>query len=105
MSFHSPSFRSCFGMIPEFYYADFPRQFRLRKRERSSSYVTDDEDENGRKGHVRKERNHSKTASYSPQRHAKCGSESLTFRYTSRINPDYTESDIRIAFLRPSGST
>ncbi len=50
-------------MIPEFYYADFPRQFRLRKRERSSSYVTDDEDENGRKGHVRKERNHSKTAS------------------------------------------
>ena len=53
------------GMIPEFYYADFPRQFRLRKRERSSSYVTDDEDENGRKGHVRKERNYSKTASYS----------------------------------------
>ena len=50
-------------MIPEFYYADFPRQFRLRKRERSSSYVTDDEDENGRKGHVRKERNYSKTAS------------------------------------------
>ena len=50
-------------MIPEFYYADFPRQFRLRKRERSSSYVTDDEDENGRKGQVRKERNSSKTAS------------------------------------------
>ncbi len=50
-------------MIPELYYADFPRQFRLRKRERSSSYVTDDEDENGRKGHVRKERNYSKTAS------------------------------------------
>ena len=57
--------RSSFGMIPEFYYAGFPRQFRLRKRERSSSYVTDDEDENGRKGHVRKERNYSKTASYS----------------------------------------
>ena len=56
-------------MIPEFYYADFPRQFRLRKRERSSSYVTDDEDENGRKGHVRKERNHSKTASKLPQIH------------------------------------
>ena len=52
-------------MIPEFYYAVFPRQFRLRKRERSSSYVTDDEDENGRKGHVRKERNYSKTASKS----------------------------------------
>ncbi len=38
--------------------------FRLRKRERSSSYVTDDEDENVRKGRVRKERNRFKTASY-----------------------------------------
>ena len=63
--------RSCFGMIPEFYYADYPRQFRLRKRERSSSYVTDDEDENGRKGHVRKERNYSKTASNIHVRHFK----------------------------------
>ncbi len=37
--------------------------FRLRKRERSSSYVTDDEDENVRKGRVRKERNRFKTVS------------------------------------------
>ncbi len=54
---------SCFEMVPEFYYVEFSRQFRLRKREHSSSYVTDDEDENGRKGLVRKERNYFKTAS------------------------------------------
>ena len=50
-------FRSCFEMVPDFYHAEFSRQFRLRKRERSSGYVTDDEDENGRKGRVIKERN------------------------------------------------
>ena len=55
--------RSCFEMVPEFYYADFPRQFRLRKGERSSGYVTDDEEENSRKGRVIKERNYFKTAS------------------------------------------
>ena len=49
--------RSCFEMVPDFYHAEFSRQFRLRKRERSSGYVTDDEDENGRKGRVIKERN------------------------------------------------
>ena len=43
-------------MIPEFYYAEFSRQFRLWKMERSGGYVTDDKDENGRKGRVRKER-------------------------------------------------
>ncbi len=50
-------------MIAEFYYAEFSRQFRLWKRERSSSYVTDEKDKNGRKGRVRKERNYFKTAS------------------------------------------
>ncbi len=45
-------------MVPAFYYAEFSRQFRLWKRERSSSYVTDDKDENGRKGRVRKKRNY-----------------------------------------------
>ena len=40
--------RSCFEMVPEFYYAEFSRQFRLWKRERSGGYVTDDKDENGR---------------------------------------------------------
>ncbi len=34
-------FRSCFEMVPEFYCVEFSRQFRLRKREHSSSYVTD----------------------------------------------------------------
>ncbi len=47
-------------MVPAFYYAEFSRQFRLWKRERSSSYVTDDKDENGRKGRVRKKRNYFK---------------------------------------------
>ncbi len=51
-------FRSCLKMVPAFYYAEFSRQFRLWKRERSSSYVTDDKDENGRKGRVRKKRNY-----------------------------------------------
>ena len=51
-------------MVPEFYYAEFSRQFRLWKRERSGGYVTDDKDENGRKGRVRKERNYFNTASY-----------------------------------------
>ncbi len=37
-------------MIPEFDYADFSRQFLLWKRERRRSYVTDEKDENGRKG-------------------------------------------------------
>ncbi len=50
--------RSCLKMVPAFYYAEFSRQFRLWKRERSSSYVTDDKDENGRKGRVRKKRNY-----------------------------------------------
>ena len=50
-------------MIAEFYYAEFSRQFRLWKRERSSSYVTDEKDKNGRKGRVRKFGNHFKTAS------------------------------------------
>ena len=59
----TPSFRSCFEIVPEFYYAEFSRQFRLWKRERSGGYVTDDKDENGRKGRVRKERNYFKTAS------------------------------------------
>ncbi len=47
-------------MVPEFYYAEFSRQFRLWKRERSGGYVTDDKDENGRKGRARKERNYLK---------------------------------------------
>ncbi len=47
-------------MVPAFYYAEFSRQFRLWKRERSSSYVTDDKDENGRKGRVIKKRNYFK---------------------------------------------
>ena len=51
-------------MVPEFYYAEFSRQFRLWKMERSGGYVTDDKDENGRKGRVRKERNYFKIASY-----------------------------------------
>ncbi len=51
-------------MVPEFYYAEFSRQFRLWKRERSGGYVTDDKDENGRKGRARKERNYFKTTSY-----------------------------------------
>ena len=55
--------RSCFEMVPEFYYAEFSRRFRLWKRERGGGYVTDDKDENGRKGRVRKERNYFKTAS------------------------------------------
>ncbi len=50
--------RSCLKMVPAFYYAEFSRQFRLWKRERSSSYVTDDKDENGRKGRIRKKRNY-----------------------------------------------
>ena len=54
---HFLRLRSCFEMVPVFYHAEFSRQFRLRKRERSSGYVTDDEDENGRKGRVIKERN------------------------------------------------
>ncbi len=41
-------------MIPEFDYAEFLRQFRLWKREHSSSYVTDEKDENGRKSRIRK---------------------------------------------------
>ncbi len=50
-------------MIPEFYHVEFSRQFRLWKRERSRSYVTDDKDENGRKGRIRKERDYFKTDS------------------------------------------
>ena len=50
------------AQVPEFYYAEFSRQFRLWKRERSGGYVTDDKDENVRKGRVRKERNYFKTA-------------------------------------------
>ena len=45
-------------MIFEFDYAEFLRQFRLWKRERSRSYVTDEKDENGRKGRVRKKKNY-----------------------------------------------
>ncbi len=45
-------------MVPEFNYAEFLRQFLLWKRERSSSYVTDEKDENGRKGRVRKKRDY-----------------------------------------------
>ncbi len=50
-------------MVAEFYYVEFSRQFRFWKRARSSSYVTDDKDENGRKGGVRKESNYFKIAS------------------------------------------
>lgn len=49
-------------MVPEVDYAEFSSQFRLWKKERSRSYVTDDKGENGRKGSVRYERNHSETA-------------------------------------------
>ncbi len=47
-------------MVPEFDHADFLRQFRLWKRERSHSYVTGEKDENGRKGRIRKKRNYFK---------------------------------------------
>ncbi len=45
-------------MVSAFYYVGFSRQFRLWKRERSRSYVTDEKDENGRKGRIRKKRNY-----------------------------------------------
>ena len=75
-------FRSCFEMIAEFYHAEFSRQFRLWKRERSSSYVTDEKDKNGRKGRVRKERNHFKTAS---KKHEKTNCVKSVF-YFSRVD-------------------
>ncbi len=55
-------------MVAEFYYVEFSRQFRFWKRARSSSYVTDNKDENGRKGGVRKESNYLKTASQTADR-------------------------------------
>ncbi len=50
-------------MVPEVYYTGFSRQFRLPKKECSGGYMTDEEDETGRKGRIRNERNYFKTAS------------------------------------------
>lgn len=50
-------------MIAEVYYAEFSRQFRLWKKKRSRSYVTDDKGENGRKGRERNKNDYFKTAS------------------------------------------
>ena len=52
-------------MVAEVCYMDFSRQFHLWKRERSRSYVTDEKDENGRKGRVNNKSNYFKTASQS----------------------------------------
>jgi hypothetical protein len=42
--------RSCFEMFAAVIHRDFSRQFQLLKREHSRSYVTDEAEENGRKG-------------------------------------------------------
>jgi len=55
-------------MIAEVYYAEFSRQFRLWKKERSRSYVTDDKGENGRKGRERNKNDYFKTASISARK-------------------------------------
>jgi len=53
-------------MVAEFYYCGFSRQFRHPRRERSSAYVTDEEDETDRKDAARKEDNHLETDSNLP---------------------------------------
>ena len=50
-------------MVAEVCYTDFSSQFRLWKRERSRSYVTDEKGEKGRKGRANNKSNHFKTAS------------------------------------------
>ena len=70
-------------MVAEVCYTEFSRQFRLWKRERSRSYVTDEKGENGRKGRVNNKSNYFKTASKTdagdrlegPEWNAKFGAE------------------------------
>ena len=52
-------------MVAEVCYAEFSRQFRLWKKERSQCCVTDDKGENGRKDRKANESNYFKTASKS----------------------------------------
>ena len=72
-------------MVAEICYMEFSSQFRLWKRERSRSYVTDEKGENGRKGRVNNKSNYFKTASKSAKKTVSLFSDERDF-YMNRIS-------------------